>query len=60
MSREAKRFLESAFQRLGLSVRGYHKVIKMARTIADLEEIDTLREEHIGEAIQYRALDREE
>lgn len=60
MSRDAKRFLESAFQRLGLSVRGYHKVIKMARTIADLEEIDTLREEHIGEAIQYRALDREE
>jgi magnesium chelatase family protein len=59
MSADARKFLEMAFRTLGLSVRGYHKVIKCARTIADLSEKEVIREEHIGEAIQYRIMDRE-
>ena len=43
---------------MNLSPRAYHKIIKISRTIADIEESDAIREEHIGEALQYRNLDR--
>jgi magnesium chelatase family protein len=44
--------------RLALSARAYHRVLKIARTIADLSEATDLEAVHVAEAIQYRALDR--
>lgn len=55
---EGKRLLKVAFENLNLSARAYNKVLKISRTIADLEGVDNIRSKHIAEAIQYRALDR--
>ncbi|HEX9756052.1 MAG TPA: YifB family Mg chelatase-like AAA ATPase [Gemmatimonadales bacterium] len=54
----AEALLRAAIQRLGLSARAYHRVLKLARTIADLSGADGLEPGHVAEAIQYRALDR--
>jgi magnesium chelatase family protein len=54
----AEQLLRGAIQRLGLSARAYHRVLKIARTVADLAGAEELDVTHVGEAVQYRTLDR--
>ncbi|OCC16566.1 ComM-related protein [Dissulfuribacter thermophilus] len=48
-------FLETAVSKLGLSARAYHKILKVARTIADLDDSNDIKRSHLGEAMQYRS-----
>jgi magnesium chelatase family protein len=59
LDRESRRLIEAAVSRLGLSARAFVKVLRVARTIADLEGEERVRTPHVAEAIQGRLLDRE-
>jgi magnesium chelatase family protein len=58
LSEPVEALLRTAITRLGLSARAYHRVLKIARTIADLADAPDLEPVHVSEAIQYRSLDR--
>lgn len=59
-SKDGEKLLKRAYEKMHLSVRAYHKILKTARTIADLEKSEKIEVSHISKAVSYRALDKKE
>ena len=58
LDKQSTDLLEMAFRKLNLSARAYNRILKVARTIADLEGKENIEKAHILEAVQYRSLDK--
>lgn len=58
LNEDAKRLLEMAIEKMGISGRGYYRILKVSRTIADLDKSEDIKINHISEAIQYRISDK--
>lgn len=58
LDKAAQELIRMAMSELGLSARGYNKILKVARTIADLNQQEIIGQEHVAEAVQYRSLDK--
>ena len=58
LSQEAEMMMKAAFESMSLSARGYDKILRVARTIADLDAQENILPQHVAEAVQYRSLDR--
>ena len=58
LGRAEKQFVKEIFQRMNLSARAYHRILKVSRTIADLDASDRITEDHLAEAVGYRCADR--
>jgi len=59
LDESGKTMMQTAIKRYGFSARAYNRTLKVARTIADLEQSQSIQSQHLSEAIQYRVLDRE-
>ena len=58
VSAEGKKILKEAFEKLGLSARGYDRILRVARTVADIDGSEQITDFHIAQAVSMRSLDR--